>query len=407
MEKSSRPTISFCMIVKDEAENLPKCLECAKKIANELIVVDTGSSDNSKEIAKKFSAKVFDFEWKDDFSAARNFSISKASSEWIFFLDADEVIAASDLQKVRKLAEQGKADGYYFIARNYTRNVSSYNFKPCIGTYGEENDFPGYVPSASVRLFRNNPKHKFQNRAHESVYDSIIAAKGKVEKAEVPLHHYGLALSDEDAETKMGRNLKLLELQIKEKPKEPRGYFEAAVAAENLGEKGKAMEYFRKTAELNPKYRDVYAQIGRLQVKLGEESAAAGSFMQAKKLNSKCDFALTQLASLWGKAGNYDKAIYFFREALTVDQENTEALYGLALALYKKEDYEKAEKAFQLYVKKAPLDALGYVNFSKVLAQNNREQAAKLLRLGLDKNARPSELIERELKLLQQGRAAS
>ena len=85
-------TISLCMIVKNEEQVLERCLECLKDIVDEMIIVDTGSRDKTKEIAKKYTEKVYDYPWDGDFSAARNFSFSKATMEYIYVADADEII---------------------------------------------------------------------------------------------------------------------------------------------------------------------------------------------------------------------------------------------------------------------------------------------------------------------------
>ena len=95
-EKGEKGTVSLCMIVKDEEKYLARCLQSAKTIVDEMIVVDTGSSDRTKELATIFGAKVFDFAWENDFSSARNYSLSKASGDWILVLDADEMISEKD-----------------------------------------------------------------------------------------------------------------------------------------------------------------------------------------------------------------------------------------------------------------------------------------------------------------------
>ena len=85
-------TISLCMIVKNEEDVLERCLRSAEGIADEIIIADTGSTDQTKEIALRCGAKVYDFVWKDDFAAARNFAFSKATCDYLFWLDADDVV---------------------------------------------------------------------------------------------------------------------------------------------------------------------------------------------------------------------------------------------------------------------------------------------------------------------------
>ena len=97
------PTISLCMIVRDEESVLDRCLSCVKDIADEIIIVDTGSTDKTKEIAALYTDKIYDFKWIDDFSAARNFSFSKASMDYIMWLDADDVIDSENKKKLLNL----------------------------------------------------------------------------------------------------------------------------------------------------------------------------------------------------------------------------------------------------------------------------------------------------------------
>lgn len=96
-------TLSICMIVKNEHDTLGRCLECAKQIADEIIIVDTGSTDNTKEIAAKYTDKIYDFEWLNDFAKARNYSFSKATKDYIMWLDADDVILPEDIKKIKTL----------------------------------------------------------------------------------------------------------------------------------------------------------------------------------------------------------------------------------------------------------------------------------------------------------------
>ncbi len=97
--------ISLCMIVKNEEENLSVCLDCLKDICEEIIIVDTGSTDSTKSIAKEYTDKIYDFTWMGDFSEARNFAFSKATKEYIYSADADEFIDEENIEKFKALKE--------------------------------------------------------------------------------------------------------------------------------------------------------------------------------------------------------------------------------------------------------------------------------------------------------------
>ena len=111
-------SISLCMIVKDEEEVISRCLETVKDIVDEIIIVDTGSEDNTKSLAHQAGAKVFDFTWVDDFAAAKNFAIEQATGDWILFLDADEYFAPETMglvrDVIRKRAKNNKRRRFHY-----------------------------------------------------------------------------------------------------------------------------------------------------------------------------------------------------------------------------------------------------------------------------------------------------
>lgn len=104
------PTLSVCMIVKDEGQTLERAISGIKSVADEIIIVDTGSTDNSVEIAKRFTDKVFNFDWCDDFSAARNYSFDQATCDYVMWLDADDVVTGENAQIIKTLITAGGFD---------------------------------------------------------------------------------------------------------------------------------------------------------------------------------------------------------------------------------------------------------------------------------------------------------
>ena len=99
-------SISLCMIVKNEEDTLPRCLRSAAGLVDEIVVVDTGSTDRTKEVAREFTDRVFDFPWNDDFSQARNYSFQLARCQYCLWLDADDVLPASTVETLEKLKEK-------------------------------------------------------------------------------------------------------------------------------------------------------------------------------------------------------------------------------------------------------------------------------------------------------------
>ena len=157
------------MIVKDEELVLDRFLKKIKPFIDEIIVVDTGSRDSTKEIAKKYTSRVYDFRWCDDFSNARNFSISKATKEWILWLDPDEIVSKKDLEKTREFTKNKKYLGYRFIQETFVNNKK-------------------YVQGI-CKLFQNNKGINFIYQVHESVMPSIKLLNGKIGKTGIIIKH--------------------------------------------------------------------------------------------------------------------------------------------------------------------------------------------------------------------------
>lgn len=111
-------TISLCMIVKNEEDVLERCLSSVQQAVDEIIIVDTGSTDRTKEVAAKFNAKIFDYEWTNHFANARNFSFDQATSDYILWLDADDVLQPADLARLLYLKETTPFD-YDTVTMNY------------------------------------------------------------------------------------------------------------------------------------------------------------------------------------------------------------------------------------------------------------------------------------------------
>src|SRR3989344_6100650 len=127
----AHPTISLCMITKSEERFLEQCLNSVKDIVDEIIIVDTGSTDKTKEIALSFGAKVHNFKWIDNFSAARNESIKHATKDWIFVLDADEKLDESAKEKIKEAIKKKGVDGFSLPQLNYTNKYTTHpNFIP-------------------------------------------------------------------------------------------------------------------------------------------------------------------------------------------------------------------------------------------------------------------------------------
>ena len=162
------------MIVKNEEKNLGRCLECLKKLMDEMIIVDTGSTDRTKEIAARYGAKVYDFEWIDDFAAARNYAFSKATCDYIYSADADEVI---DEDNVKELARIKEALGN----QEPDQMIDIVQMFYCGQTRGKGKSVYNFDRELRPKLFRRLRPFIWENPIHEQVRTEPVVFDSEIE----------------------------------------------------------------------------------------------------------------------------------------------------------------------------------------------------------------------------------
>lgn len=187
--------LSLCLIVKDEEKNIARCLKSARTIVDEIVLIDTGSSDQTIPIAKTFEAKIHRLPWTDDFSAARNQALRRAKGEWILSLDADEYLDKSGADRLRRTLKTAKEEGFYVLIQNY-----------------QGVDRSRVTRTYSLRLFRNHPLYRYEGKIHEQILPSIQKANPQAVLAWSPLiiHHEGYLKDAALVQEKARRNLEIL-----------------------------------------------------------------------------------------------------------------------------------------------------------------------------------------------------
>ncbi|MBZ4654723.1 MAG: hypothetical protein JG781_2080 [Peptococcaceae bacterium] len=199
--------ISLCIIAKNEAENLRRCLTSVAGAVDEIIVVDTGSTDNTCEIAREFGAKVYTFLWNGSFADARNVSLDQATGDWILYLDCDEELAAGCAEILRRLTSIDDVEGYLVKIINY------------LGNEGWVETCPDLV----FRLFRNRPEYRFRGAIHEQIADVILEKNSKASyrlAEDLVILHYGYLDKQIKEKDKKNRNLNLIEKELQERPQD-------------------------------------------------------------------------------------------------------------------------------------------------------------------------------------------
>jgi tetratricopeptide (TPR) repeat protein len=284
-ETKKMSTVSLCMIVKNEENYLARCLRSVKPVVDEMIVVDTGSEDRTNEIARVFGAKVYNYKWTGDFAEARNYSISKASGNWTFHLDADEVISSLDYELFKKTIKQSATKQVAFLikTRNYIMDVNQVGWTANDGHYELEESATGWAPSEKVRLFRNESHIHFEYPIHELVEPSLQRAGIKVKKSSIAVHHYG-KLNKEKSIEKIEAYYQMGKKKLDETEGDAVALRELAIQAEIMGKHNEAIELWQRFNTIEPDVPNAYINMGISYCSLGNFEGVLKTAQKAMKL---------------------------------------------------------------------------------------------------------------------------
>ncbi len=224
------------VLTRNEEQLLPRCLDSVKQIADEIIIIDTGSTDQTLDISRSYGATILSTNWEDDFSLARNVGLVHANTEWILYLDADEMIVTG-MENMLELLDNQEAEAFW------VEIISS------VGARREERIF-----YQTVRLFRNRDCYRFQGRIHEQIIPSILQRYPieKIKQSPMQIHHFGYLPQIMKQKEKANRNLRLLQRTLMESPDDPFHTYNLGVTYCQLGQLEKGALHLRKAREITP-----------------------------------------------------------------------------------------------------------------------------------------------------------
>jgi len=359
--------LSICMIVKDEEKNLPECLKSIENLADEIVLVDTGSTDKTIEIAKKFGAKIFLFPWVDDFSAARNESLSHATGDWIIWLDADDRLYPTQHKKIKKLANGPSDQAYFFVLQN--RGIDE---AQCI----------------QLRMFPNRPDIQFERPVHEQVGTSISKIGLPMIKTDVSLIHTGYS-SHEVLQEKKKRYISMMENWLTKYPKDSLIRYQYAWALHTMDQHNEAIDEFQillqdSSLEKMDAYIYLYSLImlGRSYLNVNQLENATEAFEKAEKVDNKLPFLKLSIAETHVNKRNYNTALEIL-EKLSLDSDKSISPFPLDYSILKYgklvlmgksylelDQYDKAKSVIQKAIQLLPQKPEGF----KYLAELKRKQ---------------------------------
>ena len=291
------------MIVKNEAENLTPCIHAVKAAVDEIIVVDTGSTDNTKERAAQSGAKVFDFVWCDDFSAARNESIRHATGDYILWLDADDRVDPSEVEKIRQLKRMfpsKKNQAYYLVVNS-------------------QSPVDGETLFHQMRIFPNIRGARFEGRIHEQIFHIIGRMGVQFVQTDIMIRHIGYP----DASVvikKSERNLKIIEKELEVNPDHLILHYNAARTLSGIGRHAEAIDHIKRiTDDENIKRND------------------KPLFLAAALL----------LGKFCADVGHYEEAVIVYKDLCKEFEDKGMLHYCLGQTLFLAKDYAGAREALE------------------------------------------------------------
>lgn len=355
--------ISACVITKNEEKNIVKWISEIKSVADELVVVDTGSTDNTVAIAQAAGAKVYNFPWINDFAAAKNFAIDQANGEWIIFLDADEYFTVSSQKNIRDVVGSHHKDKKVGGIMCRLTNIDTDHYDKIIDSM------------LQVRIFRNIPEIRYHGKVHENIRNSK-GNKNMVFSKNIEIYHTGYSASI--IRSKAERNKKI----ILEKQKTEGETFEVIAALMDsyniLGEYEDALKYARKAIELNMhfvgmeghSYEILISALAHLQLRgehtLQELYLVMDEAMEA--MPEEAAFPLEKGFVLW-QHKDYVSAEKYLKKGLQLRKQFEEkALKGIGIT-------DNSRRMLPL-----AYEALGNINYLK----GNRQQAAEYFVAGIN-----------------------
>jgi len=263
-----KANVTLCMIARNESAVLAECLESVQGVFSQIVFVDTGSTDETKEIAARYGAEVYDFPWVDSFAAARNESLKYAKGDFIFWLDCDDVLPRRTAEAILRAAIEAPKKMHGFIVPVQFMEGG----KP-VGTRVDH-----------LKLYRNLPGLTWEGRIHEQIIPSLRARGGNIARIDQVVLHLNYDASAEGQRRKRERDERLLQLDLEERPDHPFPMFNMGMTLHYNGRHGEAAEWLKRCIAASKSdeshVRKAYALLGISKRELGDLEGALATYSE-------------------------------------------------------------------------------------------------------------------------------
>ena len=324
------PTLELSMIVKNGSRGLARCLQSVQPIVDRITIGDTGSTDDTREIARSHGATVLSLPWNDDFAAARNAVLAHAACDWILVLDADEMLDQPGTKAVLELisnqpangsGSSGVIHGFDMVRHNYVHETT---FR-CAGKSAIRNPrtlaasaaYPALFESTHTRLFRRDPRIRFEHRVHETVADRIDHRRLTRRPCPVLIHHFGYA--EDPSPTRLEKSTLYHRLSLAKAQEQPRDYHAQLEAGLSEFDHAKnpqgSLPYLEAACTLRPHAAAAWLYRGLGCTRLHRFDQALHHITRASALDPANPLPHSALADLFSQQQNHSGACAAYRKA--------------------------------------------------------------------------------------------
>ncbi len=319
--------LSAAIIVKNEELHISRCLKSLVGVADEIVLIDTGSTDRTLSIVRYLDIphlKLGKFEWTNDFSAARNFALERSCGDWVLWIDADEELTADSIPAIQRALIRPHFGGF---------NVRIINF---LDDYNEQETYT----HAPIRLFKHSPHIRFRGKIHEQIGASIEDQGLRVTTLEgATLRHYGYRPSEMARKDKINRFLTMLEAEVKQDPTNGFHWFNLAntfCVAMKLEEQEHAAKMAVKLLPNNDQSLPLAVQLlAAAQTSLGKPQAAVSTIQSAKERGIDDIFSNFELANAQIAMGQFEDALESIEKSMQFEW-TTDTIGDYTLYLFKR-----------------------------------------------------------------------
>ncbi|MFT4553398.1 MAG: glycosyltransferase involved in cell wall biosynthesis [Chlamydiales bacterium] len=334
---NSQSPLTLCLIVKNESRFLEKCVRSVDSIVSKIVIVDTGSTDDTLEIARSLTPDVMEVPFKNNFSEARNYALQFVDTPWVLYLDADECFEKKEAEALLQVAQSSPSNisGY---------RVWRYNF------FGNG----GWYTSKNLKLFRNDPTIRYEGLVAESVKNSITRYGGEILDAPVVLNHFGHCRSADDRDKKAEYYLRLMKEEVKQDPKNHRILGYIGLIQRTLGKFDEALEAVEKSVSLGSDSSHSYYCQAQVLRSVGKDEEALEAYKKSLEMNPEDPLMWNMIGVMQLSLQLFSEAKASFDKALEIEPILDHVRVNLGLLAQAQEDFVTAKDIFEGVARRNP-----------------------------------------------------